>query len=132
MPSSDRTSRHNTLLLLAIGAVLGAAMWLFSPWLTGHVEPWDADAPIWSASWLVIAIAGAIPGRLRGVPLVVGYALGQMLITVKSTLGSEFGVLGWMFILGGMVAALAILLALIASQALLRRFWRRLRAVDSQ
>lgn len=132
MPAADLRSRRHALLLLVIGAGLGAGVWLFSPWLTGHVEPWDADAPIWPASWLLIAIAGGCTGRLRGLLLVVGYALGQMLITVRPILRSEFGALGWLFILGWMAAALVASLALVATQALLRHFWRRLRAIGER
>jgi hypothetical protein len=47
-----------------------------------------------------------------------------MLMTIKPVLGSEFGALGWLFILAWMAAALVISLALVAARALLRRFWR--------
>jgi hypothetical protein len=117
-------TRHPALLLLAIGVALGVGVWLLSPWLTGRAEPWDADAPIWPTSWLLMAIAAGGTGRLHGLLLVVGYALGQMLVTVKSVLGSEFGALGWLFILGWMAAALVASLALVAARALLGRFWR--------
>lgn len=113
-----------TAVLLATGVALGAGVWLLSPWLTGHVEPWDAEAPIWPASWLLMAIAAGGTGRPRGLLLVVGYALGQMLMTIKPVLGSEFGALGWLFILAWMAAALVISLALVAARALLKRFWR--------
>jgi hypothetical protein len=127
----DPRTRRHALLLLAAGVVLGAGIWVFSPWLTGHVEPWDADAPIWQASWLLIAIAGGCTGHTRGPLLVVGYALGQILITINGVIRSEFGALGWLFILGFMAAALVVTRTLVAAQALVMHCWRKLRSTDT-
>jgi len=115
--------RRTALLLLALGVTLGVAIWVFSPWLTGKVEPWDADAPIWSLSWLVVAILGGLAGHVRGVCLPLGYALGQMLVTIQSVVG-QFGALGWLFIGGHAVVAVLLTLALIGIVAFLRRVWR--------
>lgn len=52
------------------------------------------------------------------------------MITIESILAPVFGVLCWLSILGWMTAAQAVSLALVATQALLRHFWRRLRTVD--
>jgi hypothetical protein len=87
-----------SLALLGIGALLGVLIWMLSPWLTGKAEPWDAEAPIWLVSWLLVAVVGGAIGHVRGICLPVGYALGQMLITAQSAIKGEFGVLGWMFI----------------------------------
>lgn len=117
------TERRKALLLLATGTLLGVAVWVFSPWLTGEVEPWD-HAAAWLASWIAIAVAGGLVGRLRGVLLPLGYALGQMLVTVKSVFAGQFGALGWTFIAG--YAAVASLLALLMIGAAYA--WRALRA----
>jgi hypothetical protein len=121
------TPRRNALALLALGMLLGIALWLFSPWLTGKSEPWDAAAPIWSVSWLVVAVLGGLTGHVRGACLPLGYALGQMLITVKSVLFGEFGALGWMFIGGYAAVAIAGTLVLVGTTAWflrLRRGWQ--------
>jgi hypothetical protein len=120
------TATRKALVLLAVGIALGAAIWVFSPWLTGRIEPWDAEQPIWALSWLVVAILGGLAGHVRGVCLPLGYALGQMLVTIKSVFVGEFGALGWMFI--GMYAAvaLAITLALVGVIALVKYLARRL------
>ena len=118
------TARKKALVLLALGMLLGVAIWLFSPWVTGRSEPWDADAPIWSLSWLLVATLGGLTGHVRGVCLPLGYALGQMLVTVKSVFLGEFGALGWMFIGGYAAAAIAVTLALVVATALVRRLWR--------
>ena len=109
-----------TSAILTVGILLGVAVWVFSPWLTGKVEPWDADAPVWQLSWLVVAVAGGLMGRLRGVCLPLGFALGQMLVTVKSVFGSQFGALGWLFILGYAAVAASAALVLIGVAVFLR------------
>jgi hypothetical protein len=103
MDASRADAKSNyarAMVLLATGVLPGIAIWLFSPQLTGQVEPWDADAPIWPLSWLLIAVLGGLVGHLRGICLPLGYALGQMLFTVKAVFVSPFSVLGWMFITG--------------------------------
>jgi hypothetical protein len=110
--------------LLAIGVLAGIGMWIFSPWLTGTIEPWDADAPIWMLSWLLIAVIGGLVGHVRGVCLPLGYALGQMLITIQSLFVGEFGVLGWLFIGGYAAVATLVTLSLIGVTALLKKIRR--------
>lgn len=116
--------KRKALRLLAIGILCGAAIWFFSPWITGRREPWDADLPIWPFSWLLVALLGGLIGNLRGILLPLGYGLGQMLATIRS-LSGEFGLLGWMFIAGFTALALAGTLAMIGVVTLLKRFARR-------
>lgn len=113
------TPKRKALVLLALGVLLGVAVWLFSPWLTGKVEPWDADTPIWPLSWLLVAILGGLVGHVRGVCLPLGYALGQMLATIQSPFIGQFGALGWLFIGGYAAVAAVVTLAFIAVAALL-------------
>ena len=78
MDASRADAKSNyarAMVLLATGVLPGIAIWLFSPQLTGKVEPWDADAPIWPLSWLLIAALGGLVGHLRGICLPLGYAL---------------------------------------------------------
>ncbi|MFZ2651895.1 MAG: hypothetical protein WA210_17500 [Burkholderiaceae bacterium] len=117
-------ARARALALLGVGAILGAAIWLFSPWLTGRAEPWDADFPLWGLSWLLIGVAGGLVGRLRGLCLPVGYALGQMLLTIQSLFTGPFGALGWMFIAGYAGVSVSLAGAIIGVFALRRRFQR--------
>lgn len=110
--------------LMVIGVVAGVGMWVCSPWLTGTIEPWDADAPIWMLSWLLIAVIGGLVGHVRGVSLPLGYALGQMLITIQSLFVGEFGALGWLFIGGYAAVATLLTLSLIGGKALLKKIRR--------
>ncbi|MBH0191103.1 MAG: hypothetical protein HP492_04915 [Nitrospira sp.] len=117
-------SKLTAPVLLAIGVLAGIGMWVCSPWLTGTIEPWDADAPIWMLSWLLIAIIGGLSGHIRGVWLPLGYALGQMLITIQSLFVGEFGALGWLFIGGYAAVATLVTLSLIGATAMLKRIRR--------
>jgi len=118
------TPGRKALILLALGVLSGIAIWLFSPWLTGKIEPWDADLPVWPLSWLIVAILGGLAGHVRGVCLPLGYALGQMMVTVKSVFVGEFGALGWMFIGGYAVAAVAVTLVIVGVTVLAKWLWR--------
>lgn len=111
------TAKYPAIFLFGLGVLLGVAIWLFSPWITGKTEPWDADAPIWLISWVLVAVAGGLTGHLRGVCLPLGYAVGQMLVTAKPVLFGDLRVLalGWMFIFG--YAAVAIVATLLVAGA---------------
>src|SRR5262245_26231738 len=50
------------MFVIAAGAVLGAAIWFLSPFLTGEKEPWD------SRSWyypFALTIAGVLAAAIR-------------------------------------------------------------------
>ena len=101
--------------------ILGVGIWVGSPWLLGTVEPWDAAAPVWALSWLALGVAGGLAPRLSGLALPAGYALGQMLVTIRALFVSEFGILGWLFIGGYALAAALVTLAVAGLRWLLRR-----------
>jgi hypothetical protein len=124
------TSKQKASILLALGVLSGVAIWWVSPWLTGKVEPWDSDAPIWPLSWLLVAILGGLIGHVRGIGLPLGYALGQMLVTIKSVFVGEFGALGWLFIGGYAAVAIVVTLALIGATALAKRLRHAMRTGD--
>ncbi|MDX2252867.1 MAG: hypothetical protein NW202_11300 [Nitrospira sp.] len=110
--------------LLATGVLAGIAIWVCSPWPTGTIEPWDVEAPIWMLSWFLVASIGGLVGHVRGVCLPLGYALGQMLITIQSVFDGEFGPLGWLFIGGYAAVAIFVTLSLIGVTALLKKIRR--------
>ncbi len=118
-PSRSRSA----LVLFGLGVFLGVSVWVFSPWLTGKTEPWDAEAPIWGLSWLAVAILGGLTGRASGALLPLGYAVGQMLITIRSPFG-EFGILGWLFIVGYAFAGVFVALAVAGLTIFYKRILR--------
>lgn len=122
----DSSPGRRALSLLALGMLLGVAIWLFSSRITGSTEPWDADAPFWLYSWILVAVLGGLSGRIYGACLPLGFALGQMLITIKSVFVGEFGALGWMFIGAYAAVATVVTLTLAGAIALFKRLRRRL------
>lgn len=69
--------KHESAVSFAIAFVAGAVIWLLSPLVTGHAEPWDAGGAYYFAALLV---AGAVTGWLcprRIAPVLPGIALGQ-------------------------------------------------------
>ena len=83
-----------------IASVTSALIWVVSPFVTGHAEPWDAQVLFYPGA---LAIAGFISGALTPRPLWAHYAgavAGQLtyeLIFLK--LGPLF-VIGAVFLLG--------------------------------
>jgi hypothetical protein len=57
-------------ITLAVAAVSSSLVWVLSPLLTGHAEPWDADGPYFISA---LAIAGAASGGLSPKPLWAHY-----------------------------------------------------------
>ena len=72
----------------AIAAALGALIWIASPMITGHREPWDAHGPYYVLSLLTAgAIAGWIePQRLwrHVVALYIGQIVGVIVMLIRN------------------------------------------------
>ena len=45
-----------------IAALMGAAIWVFSPMVTGRAEPWDAHSPYY---WIALLISGVVVGWIE-------------------------------------------------------------------
>jgi hypothetical protein len=65
---------------LLLGAALGAAIWLLSPTLAGHREPWDAGGGYYVAALLGAGLLGGllVPRRWRAIA--GGVYAGQALV----------------------------------------------------
>jgi hypothetical protein len=69
-----------------LGLILGAAIWLLSPWMTGRSEPWDAESGYYPGALLA---AGALGGAL--IPMhwpavALGIFVGQLLVILGGVL----------------------------------------------
>lgn len=115
-------ARWSAGLCFGIGVLFGGALWLLSPALLGHAEPWDSVLPVWSLTWPIIGVVGAATRHARGVLLPLGDAAGQVAVTVPLMFRSEFGAFGLIFIGGGLLVALAVTLVLLGVIALWRRY----------
>lgn len=87
-------------LAFLASAVACALVWVLSPWLTGHREPWDAPALYYFGA---LALAGFIAGALAPTPSwahYLGAVAGQLLYEVLFLPVGPLLVLGAVFILG--------------------------------
>jgi len=86
--------KSSAIIAVFVSAALAAAVWALSIPITGHNEPWDAEAPYYLVA---LAIAGALSGALIPRHLwahYVGAVLGQAAYELV------FLKLGPLFILG--------------------------------
>lgn len=84
---------------LAISAAAAALIWVVSPWLTGQLEPWDADGPFYIGA---LAVAGALSGALAPRPRwahYVGAFAGQLVYELVALRVGPLFVLGAVFLL---------------------------------
>lgn len=91
MPDQRLRRRAPTFVLAAL---IGAAVWALSPWITGHQEPWDAENLYYVGALLG---GGLLSGLAIPKPLWAHYAgsvLGQLIYTLI------FLPLGPLFVLG--------------------------------
>jgi len=104
---SAKTLKARAWATVLVSAAAGALVWALSPWLTGHVEPWDADGLFYAGALIV---AGSVAGAITPRPLWALYLgalfgqLGYELIFLR--LGPLF-FLGAAFLLGYSVIFLA-------------------------
>lgn len=74
---------------------------------------------LWSLSWPAVGALACVARHWRGLWLPVGYALGQVGVTVPLVLNSAFGALGWAFVAAGTLVALALAIAVLCGLKLL-------------
>jgi len=104
---SARSLKARAWTTVLVSAAAGALVWALSPWLTGYVEPWDADGLFYAGALIV---AGSVAGAITPRPLwalYLGALIGQLgyeLIFLR--LGPLF-FLGAAFLLGYSVIFLA-------------------------
>jgi hypothetical protein len=65
---------------LLIGLVLGAAIWLLSPLITGHREPWDAESGYYPGALLSAGVLGGLVAPTRWGSVAIGIFAGQVLV----------------------------------------------------
>jgi hypothetical protein len=108
-----------------IGLILGAAIWLLSPWLTGRSEPWDAEGGYYAGALLATGAFGGLLLPLHWPAVALGIFGGQVLVILGGVLADpasgSLWPLGLVFL--GVYSALALVGALLG--AALRRGYPR-------
>jgi hypothetical protein len=104
-----------------IGLILGAGIWLLSPWITGHSEPWDAEGGYYAGALLATGALGGLLLPLNWPAVVLGIFAGQVLVILGGVLADPTSAslwpLGLVFL--GAYSVLALVGALLG--AVLRR-----------
>ncbi len=93
-----RSVTTTSILSAVTATIAGAATWWLSPFVTGHLEPWDGPG-LFYISALVVggAAAGAVTNKPL-IPVVLGFAVGQTLYMVLAVPGGPLLVIGLLFI----------------------------------
>jgi hypothetical protein len=96
-----------------VGLIMGAAIWLLSPLITGRREPWDAEGNYYAGALLAVgALAGITVPNYWGTT-VVGIFGGQVLVLLGGVLADPAS--GGLWPLGIVLLAAYSLLALLGA-----------------
>jgi hypothetical protein len=74
-----KVDRRSAFLL---GLTLGVAIWLLSPFVTGHREPWDAEGRYYSGALLPAGILGGFVAPQHWASVAIGIFTGQAVVLV--------------------------------------------------
>jgi hypothetical protein len=115
------TARATDGAAFVIGLACGAAIWLLSPVLTGHAEPWDGSFGAYSGSLVVAGAIGGwlMPGRMAANAL--GIFVGQALVLLGRVVGDPGSGGLWPLGLGFLAVYSLLALAGAAAGAFVRR-----------
>src|SRR4051812_48988302 len=93
-----------------IGVIMGAAIWLLSPWITGRSEPWDAENGYYTGGLLVTGVIGGLVFPMHWSSVTLGILVGQVLVILGGVLADPASgglwPLGLVFLAGYSVLAL--------------------------
>lgn len=102
-----RLQWFRSALACVVAVLLGAAIWHYSPRVTGHAEPWDSPTPYYLVALFVAGVAaGAVdPRRFWLAP--TGVYVGQFAYMAAFLPGGSLMILGMVFMVGATIASLA-------------------------
>jgi hypothetical protein len=69
-----------------LGLILGAAIWLLSPWIAGRSEPWDAEGGYYAGALLGTGALGGVLIPLHWPSVALGIFAGQLLVILGGVL----------------------------------------------
>lgn len=113
----------STWITLTVSALTSASIWLLTPVLTNHREPWDADGSFYI---IALLIAGAVAGAVAPKPLwahYVGPFAGQLGYELLFLHVGPLVLIGAVFLLGycAVYWVAAVLAALLRGRIVKRR-----------
>ena len=89
---------RSSLLSFLAASATAFAVWALSPWLTGHIEPWDAPGPYY---YVALLMAGMVSGFIAPKQLWAHYAgsiFGQLLFELLFLSPGPLAVVGILFL----------------------------------
>ena len=113
------------------GLVLGIAIWLLSPLIAGHREPWDAEGGYYATALLVGGILGGLAVPQHWALVAIGILAGQAAVLLGGVIFEPAS--GGLWPLGLVFLAMYSVLGLVgagigAGLRRLQRRWQRSRA----
>ena len=104
-----------------LGLILGSAIWLSSPWITGRSEPWDAEGGYYPGALLATGALGGFLIPLHWPAVTFGIFTGQLLVILGGVLADPAS--GGLWPLGVVFLSVYSVLALVGALlgAVLRR-----------
>jgi hypothetical protein len=69
-----------------LGLILGAGIWLLSPWITGRSEPWDAEGAYYAGSLFASGALGGLLLPQHWPSVALGIFTGQFLVILGGVL----------------------------------------------
>lgn len=90
----------NKYLPFVLSMICGLLIWVFSPVLAGHEEPWDGSMTYYLLGMLIPSIIIAIVFDVKGWMVAAGFFLGQLVFVIVKSLShpSPLIVIGVLFL----------------------------------
>jgi hypothetical protein len=73
-------------LAFLLGLILGAGIWLLSPWITGRSEPWDAEGAYYVGTLFASGAFGGLLIPHHWLSVAFGIFTGQLLVIIGGVL----------------------------------------------
>jgi hypothetical protein len=73
-------------LAFLLGLILGAGIWLLSPWITGRSEPWDAEGAYYVGTLFASGALGGVLIPRHWMSVALGIFTGQLLVILGGVL----------------------------------------------
>ena len=120
-----RVFEPNRRSALLLGLALGVAIWLLSPFITGHREPWDAEGGYYASALLVAGMLGGLVVPQHWASSAIGILAGQAVVLMGGVIAEPAR--GGLWPLGLGFLALYSVLGLVGAAVGtgLRRLWSR-------
>lgn len=99
-PGDSAPDRWGLASAFGLPALLGAVLWLGSPYVTGEKEPWDAEGGYYFFGLLIVGFISGVIRPLSPLVTAAGLVVGQFLALLASGGVGPLIILGPVFLAG--------------------------------